>query len=895
MSAAVTRTTCPYCGVGCGVLAERDAQGTISLRGDPQHPANRGRLCSKGAALGATLGLADRLLEPEVDGAAVSWDTALDTVATRLRDTIAQHGPDSVALYVSGQLLTEDYYVANKFTKGYLGTANIDTNSRLCMASAVAGHVRAFGEDLVPVDYTDVEQADLVVLVGSNLAWCHPVLMQRLNAARAARPTLKVVVVDPRRTASCDGADLHLPLRSGTDVMLFNGLLCWLADQGHVDAPFVAAHTNDVEAALDAARVACSDIAATAQICGLDAAQVERFFTLFAANERVVTLFSQGVNQSSAGTDKVNSIINCHLFTGRIGRTGMGPFSITGQPNAMGGREVGGLATQLAAHLALNNAEHRAAVQDFWGSPRIADRPGLKAVELFEAIDAGRIKAVWIIATNPVVSLPDADLVRRALGRCPLVIVSDCVAANDTLPLAHIRLPAAAWGEKDGTVTNSDRHVSRQRPFLPLPGGARPDWWIIAQVARRMGHAQAFAYDGPAAIFAEHARLTAVSRSFGLQLDLTGLAGLDGREYDAMPVTQWPTGPARRPFADGRFPTADGRARFIAVAARPPRHAPSAEYPLILNTGRIRDQWHTMTRTARAPQLNAHEPEPYLDVHAQDLAALGARPGELVRVVSRWGSAMARARCSGDLPPGMAFMPIHWSAQFARRGRVGAAVNPVVDALSGEPEFKHTPVRLEKVPVAWSGFLLTRARVPMQQASWWAVSSGTDVIRMEFAGEGAPPDAAWLREALPEAADAEWIEFEDAGAGSYRAAVVRDGRMLACLMVSPQGRLPPRAWLASLFGATRLDAIDRRSLLTGRRSDAPDPGPTVCACFGVGANTITAVIRDGCDSLDAVGLRLRAGTNCGSCRPEIARLIAGHADATPVAGMSAEIPGLQAV
>jgi assimilatory nitrate reductase catalytic subunit len=794
MSAYVTRTTCPYCGVGCGVLAERASDGSISVRGDPDHPANRGRLCSKGTALASTLGLEGRLLEPVVEGATTGWDEALGEVAARLSACIAGHGPDSVALYVSGQLLTEDYYVANKLAKGFIGTANIDTNSRLCMASSVAGHLRAFGEDVVPVDYTDLEQADLVVLAGSNLAGRQPVLMQRIRAARAGRGT-RLVVIDPRRTATCEDADLHLPLRSGTDVMLFNGLLAWLAETGHVDAPFVASHTSGLEQALEAARAASSDIAATAQACGLDAALVERFFLLFAAHQRVVTLFSQGVNQSSAGTDKVNAIINCHLVTGRIGKPGTGPFSIIGQPNAMGGREVGGLATQLAAHLSLAHPGHRAAVQAFWGSPRIAGRPGLKAVELFEAIDAGRVKAVWIMATNPVVSLPDADLVRRALARCPLVIVSDCVASNDTLPFAHIRLPAAAWAEKDGTVTNSDRHVSRQRAFLPLPGSARPDWWIITQVARRMGFAGGFGYEGPEAIFDEFARLTALSRHFGRMLDLTALAGLGRDGYDAMPVTQWPA-PARvsRPFADGRFATADGRARFVPTPARGPRHAPSAEYPLVLNTGRIRDQWHTMTRTARAPQLNAHEPEPFIDVHAADLAAIGAAPGGLVRVVSRWGSVLGRARSSGDLPAGMVFMPIHWSEQFARSSRVGAAVNPVVDALSGEPEFKHTPVRLEKVEVEWQGFLLTRGQVSGPDALWWAVSPGEGVVRLEFAGRGKKrPDAAWLRSVVPGAGCARWIEYDDPGAGNYRAALVDEGgRLLACLMVSRNGTLPAR-------------------------------------------------------------------------------------------------------
>jgi assimilatory nitrate reductase catalytic subunit len=491
---------------------------------------------------------------------------------------------------------------------------------------------------------------------------------------------------------------------------------------------------------------------------------------------------------------------------------------------------------------------------------------------------------VWIMATNPVVSLPDADLVRRALARCPLVIVSDCVAANDTLALAHIRLPAAGWAEKDGTVTNSDRHISRQRAFLPLPGEARPDWWLVKEVAQRMGFGKGFNFDHPAAIFDEFARLTRISRSFGMQLDLNGLAGLDQAGYDAMPVTQWPvSGRVARPFADGRFPTADGRARFVATPARMPRHAPGVEFPLILNTGRLRDQWHTMTRTARAPQLNAHEPEPFVDAHAQDLATAGIVAGELVRIVSRWGTALARVRASGDIPPGMLFMPILWRGQCARDGRIGAVVNPVVDALSGEPEFKHTPVRLEKITIEWRGFLLTRESVAAPDTLWWAASPGDGVVRLEFAGRGhTRPGASWLRSAVPDAAEAEWIEFADESTGHYRAALIRQGRLLACLMVVTRGALPGRAWLASLFARQSLDITDRRCLLLGRRQDAPDPGPTVCACYAVGANTIAEAVRGGCDSIDAVGRKLRAGTNCGSCRPEIGKLVA----AVPIAATS---------
>jgi len=454
------------------------------MAGDELHPANFGRLCVKGSALGETIGLDGRLLHPKMrePGSGVlrdvSWDDALDAVAGGFRKIVDEHGPDAVALYVSGQLLTEDYYVANKLMKGYVGSANIDTNSRLCMSSSVAGHKRAFGEDIVPVCYEDLELADLVVLVGSNTAWCHPILFQRIVKIKEARPDMKIVVIDPRYTATCEMADLHLPLGAGTDVRLFNGLLGFLAEHGAIDAQFVDAHTSGFAEALAAASASDVnddsngaatrfDLAQCAKACKLDPHDLLEFYRLFARTERVVTVYSQGVNQSSAGTDKVNSIINCHLLTGRIGKPGMGPFSFTGQPNAMGGREVGGLANTLAAHLELDNAKHREIVQQFWDAPAIASRPGLKAVELFEAIEQGRIKAVWIMGTNPVVSLPDSDQAKRALARCDLVVCSDIVERTDTNAFAHVLLPALGWGEKDGTVTNSERRISRQRAFLP--------------------------------------------------------------------------------------------------------------------------------------------------------------------------------------------------------------------------------------------------------------------------------------------------------------------------------------------------------------------------------------------------------------------------------------------
>jgi assimilatory nitrate reductase catalytic subunit len=832
----------------------------------------------------------------------VDWDTALGHVAARFAQIMRQHGPESVALYVSGQLLTEDYYVANKLVKGYFGTANIDTNSRLCMSSAVAGHKRAFGEDVVPCSYQDLEQADLVVLVGSNAAWCHPVVYQRIVAARERRPRPRLVVIDPRRTPSCEQADLHLPLRAGTDVELFNGLLTYLDANGAGDSAFVAGRTQGVGAALEVAR-AGGGIERVAARCGLEESKLARFYGLFAAQPRVVTLFSQGVNQSTGGTDKVNAIINCHLFTGRIGKPGAGPFSITGQPNAMGGREVGGMANMLAAHLELGEPRHRRLVQEFWNSPRIADRPGLKAVELFEAIGQGRVKAVWIIGTNPAVSLPDADRVRQALRGCELVVVSDCVADTDTTRLAHVLLPAATWGEKDGTVTNSERRISRQRAFLPPPGEARPDWWMICEVARRMGFSEGFRFGTAHEIFLEHARLSAFENAGNRQpgignrttgngveapnfrfFNLEGLCGLTPEEYQCLEPVRWPVmhGPndavsasSASTIPDPQFPI-PGFMHFIPTPPRPPAHAVDQEFPFVLNTGRIRDQWHSMTRSGSAPRLAAHRPEPFVEMHPQDALEAGVRDGELARLRSRWGTMVARVRAGDAQRRGDLFVPIHWSDVFAADARAGALVNPAVDPVSGEPEFKHTPARVEPFAVDWHGFVLQRE--PLDPGAfavalaYWARSAGVAHHRYELAARGKGFDwPAWARAQL---GGGGWVDYADASAGVYRAARLLDGRLCACLFVSARPDLPGREWLASLFAKDRLEPAERLALLAGRPPAGGDAGPTVCACFGVGRRSLQKAIREhGCATPRQLGQRLRAGTNCGSCLPELRRLI----------------------
>ncbi|MEO3475482.1 molybdopterin-dependent oxidoreductase [Roseomonas sp. CAU 1739] len=863
----VVRTTCPYCGVGCGVRATPDGRGGAAVEGDAEHPANRGRLCSKGAALGETLSLSGRLLHPEVGGKRASWDAALDAVAEGFSRTLASLGPEGVALYVSGQLLTEDYYAANKFAKGVLGTGNIDSNSRLCMASAVAAHRRAFGEDVVPGIYDDLEQADLLVLTGSNLAWCHPVLFQRVMAAKAARPTMRIVVIDPRRTATCEGADLHLPIAPGGDVALFAALLVHLADHGHGDTRYLADHTQGMAETLAAARIVAAEAPA---LTGLPAEDIARFCTMWAETPRVVTLWSQGVNQSSAGTDKANAIINAHLFTGRIGRPGMGPFSVTGQPNAMGGRETGALSNMLAGHLDWDRPGDHAALAGFWGLPRLATAPGLKAVDLFNALGAGRIGALWVMATNPAVSLPDGDRVRRALATAPFLVLSEVTQRSDTAAYAHVRLPALAWGEKDGTVTNSERVISRQRAFLPWPGEAKPDWWAVAEVAKRMGHANAFTWSGPSAIFREHSAVTGLARPAARAFDISGLAARSDADYATMPPTRWPVpagGPASdRFFSDGNIPS--GRARLVPTPFRAPRAQPDAAFPLRLLTGRLRDQWHMMTRTGSVPRLMAHAPEPVLTLHPDDAPGLAA--GSLVQAETPAGAAVLRLAHDPGQRRGTAFVPMHWTAQFAPAARINAALIAATDPVSGQPELKHTPLRVSPYAAAWHGFLLTPQRCETDIAGWCASAPlEGGAWRHELAGPEAPQEAFARLRGLLRAED--WALLEDPVAGVFRAAALCGGVLTGFVAVAPAALLPPRDWLAALMTSGLLAPADRAALLVGRRADGPPPSPMVCACHGV---TAAAIAGCGADDVAGVGAATRAGTGCGSCKPEIASLLA---------------------
>ena len=875
-----TKTTCAYCGVGCGVLATPDGRGGATISGDPEHPANFGRLCSKGSALGETLGLESRLLHPMVrcdkgTMERVAWSDALDHVAHRFQHIIARDGPGAVAFYLSGQLLTEDYYVANKLMKGFVGSANVDTNSRLCMASSVAGHRRAFGADTVPGCYEDLDEADLLVLVGSNAAWCHPVLYQRMLANKQQRGA-RMVVIDPRRTDTVGEDDLFLGLKPGTDTALFSGLLVYLADNGALDRDYIERHTSGFEDAMARARSMAGSVGATALATGLSEQDVAAFFQMFADTPRVVTMYSQGVNQSAQGTDKVNAILNCHLATGRIGKVGASPFSLTGQPNAMGGREVGGLANQLAAHMAFTPPDIDR-VRRFWKAPRIATHEGLKAVQMFEAIARGEIKALWVIGTNPAVSLPNADAARDALKKLELFVVSENVTSNDTVDAgAHVLFPAQAWGEKSGTVTNSERCISRQRAFLSSPGEARPDWWIIGEVAKRLGFGAAFNFTSAADIFREHASLSAFENDGNRDFDIGGLKALSDEGFDTMAPVQWPlrlnAQPQARFFAEGGFYGGEQKARFIAPEIPALRTETTAARPLRLNTGRVRDQWHTMTRTGMSPRLGQHLPEPFIEVHPDDAARHGVADGSFARVTTDYGQCTLRVVVSDRQQRGMLFAPIHWSTVTATGARVGSLVAPHTDPFSGQPENKATPVSITPYEYVFRGFVLSRTPLALPDHAWWArvaVNGGYGYLLADNA------DLRGWRSWLGSIAGDDLAEYKDFGGGVYRAASFAVDRIETCLFIGPAGDAGDWNIVKGLFAADTLSTDQRRMLLSGKSTDGlANAGPIVCACFGVGRTTICDSIAAGARSAADIGVKLKAGTNCGSCIPELKRLIA---------------------
>lgn len=902
------QTTCPYCGVGCGMNVEvkqprsSEQAATVKVLGDKTHPANFGKLCVKGSSAGETIDFAGRMLSPQVAGKAVSWDKALDRVANKFQQVITEHGADAVAFYVSGQFLTEDYYVANKLMKGFIGSANIDTNSRLCMASAVVGYKRAFGNDAVPCSYQDLELADLIVIVGSNTAWAHPIAYQRIAAAKKQRPEMKIVVVDPRETATCDLADLHLAIAPGSDANLFNGLLAFLGQYDGLDLDFIQNATEGFNAALSHAHILQGDIHRVAKECGVDVEQLNTFFHWVLNHQKMVTLYSQGVNQSSTGVDKSNAIINVHLATGRVGQAGMGPFSITGQPNAMGGREVGGLANQLAAHMDFSQPEHIALVKDFWQAPNMAQHNGLKAVDMFEAVAAGKIKAIWILNTNPVVSMPNAQAVRKALQACEMVVVSDCMQHTDTTEVADVLLPALTWGEVDGTVTNSDRTISRQRAFMSGPKLAKTDWWMLCEVGKRLGFAEAFTYSNPAAIFREHAALSGQQNNGTRAFDISALQAISDEEYHALKPIQWPVNEqapngTERLFADAQFFTASGKAQFIAITPQAPRNPTDAEFPFVLNTGRYRDQWHSMTRTGKTAKLMAHRDELQIEIHPNDAKALQLQDGQLVVLHGKTKEAyrlIGRCQHNRKQRKGSLFVAMHWNRQFASAGNVDGLIPAVVDPLSGQPESKHAVVKISAFKSAWQGVILSRQALNLSGVDYWNKVVGKQFSRYEMAFEQKtakepldyPSLETWCRQQLaanliPNSTasdDVQWLVYQDSQAQQLRIAVIAQGMLQAVAFMGRGVQPIERTWLGSLF-AESLQPIQRRYLLAGKASGAKDAGPTICSCFGVGLNTIIEAIKtQNITTAEQIGQALKAGTNCGSCVPEITEILTKQAN-----------------
>ncbi|MCY4390655.1 MAG: nitrate reductase [Chloroflexi bacterium] len=692
------RSICCYCGTGCGVLAQARDGVVTKVKGDPDHPVNKGRLCAKGALLPAIFESDDRLLRPAIRAskggalAPASWEGAIERVAEGIRSAVERYGPHSVMFYGSGQLPTEDYYLFGKLAKGFVGTNNQDTNSRLCMASTVAAYNLAFGTDSPPASYADIEQANTFLILGANIEACHPILFDRIKARKRRGDDVKVIVVDPRRTRTAEIADLYLPVRPGTDVALLQSLLFEVRLAGGLDEAFIAERTSgwgEVEASL-----AGWSAGRAADITGLAAQEIVDAARMIASNGPMLTLWTMGASQSTSGVDKNLALINLSLATGNIGRPGAGPFSLTGQPNAMGGREAGGLAPTLPGHRLVANPEDRAEVEAAWGLPpgSITSRPGVTGSEMVEALERGEVKVVWVVATNPVASLPNSERVRAAFAKAELVVVQDAYHPTETSELADVLLPAAQWSERAGTMTNSERRIGLLEQIGEAPGEALPDWQIISRVAAALGYAEAFSYGDVEEIFNEYRELTQ-----GRDLDITGVS------YELLRASskgvQWPLpeGGREHPrlFADTPFATPDGRARFHVPAHRAPDDALTERYPLSLVTGRVKDQWHTMTRTGNVPKLNKSEVEPVVEIHPVDARPLGVRTGRPLRVSSRRGSFQARARVDRAVRPGTVWAPFHWGALRHVGGPVNAATNEAFDPRSKQPELKFAAVRVE--------------------------------------------------------------------------------------------------------------------------------------------------------------------------------------------------------
>ena len=895
-SKQITASTCCYCGVGCGVLIEHDGEKILGVQGDPEHPANFGKLCSKGATLHLTGDLDARGLYPELRmGKALArgrtdWDSALEHAANVFADSIREHGPDSVAFYISGQLLTEDYYAFNKLARGLVGTNNIDSNSRLCMSSAVVGYKRSLGADAPPCSYEDIEQSDCLLIVGSNMAFAHPVLFRRLEEAKARRPEMKVIVVDPRRTDTCELADMHLAILPGTDVALFHGILHILMWEGWIDRRYIDAHTEGFDELKNLVRDYTPGI--VADTCGISVDSLQACAALIGRAASFLSLWCMGLNQSTSGSAKNSALINLHLATGQIGRPGAGPFSLTGQPNAMGGRETGSLSNLLPGHREADNAEHRAEVARYWQVDALPASAGLTAVELFDAVAAGKIKALWIACTNPAQSLPDQNKVHAALAACPFVVVQEAFFTSETCAYADLLLPAASWGEKEGSVTNSERRISHVRSAIAAPGEARADWEITVDFARRLEQRlrpelpSLFDFANPETLFEEYKQLTS-----GRDLDLSGLsyAILDQHGPQQWPFPMGASKGTERLYADGQFPTVSGRARFLAESYRAPEEKREARFPLTLNTGRLRDQWHGMSRTGTSARLFGHVEEAVLSLHPDEMRRRRLLNGDLVKVRSRRGSLIVPVQADDAVRSGQAYLPMHWGNRFLKGLGTNVLTQPAFDPLSKQPELKQAGVEAEKVELPWNFFALIEGDIqprfsalrPLFEdfayASLTLVGRERPALQIRAASAVAPQAELLAQiDALLNLVDGPVLAYDDPQRTVGKRVRIEQGRITAIRLA---GETAARDWLKSLWSSGEADADLRRWLLAPLSAPPGNAGPTagktLCNCLDVSEARVCDGIARGLD-LDGLKQQLKCGTSCGSCVPEIRRLLATH-------------------
>ena len=709
-----TKTVCPYCGVGCGLevlppampgkATNRDNQGNPiwKVRGDRSHPSSQGKVCLKGATVSEALDKS-RLKYPMMRETLdepfrrVTWEQAFRRIVNRIKTVRFTQGPDAICMYGSGQFQTEDYYVAQKLLKGCLGTNNFDANSRLCMSSTVSGYIQSLGSDGPPCCYNDLEQTDCAFLIGTNTAECHPIIFNRLRAYQKRNKKVKIIVVDPRRTKTAEAADLHLAIRPGTDIDLLNGIANLLMQWGLLDAMFIDECTTGFPGYTDVIRHYPPGL--VARHCGIRLDDLETAARYWGNSLRVLSLWSMGMNQSSEGTAKVRTLINLHLMTGNIGKPGAGPFSLTGQPNAMGGREAGGLAHILPGYRMVKNSQHRAEVEQLWGlTPgQISGVPGRNAWEMIMALERQEIGCLWIAATNPAVSMPDLERTKAALLRSSFTVYQDAYYPTETAEYAHLLLPAAQWGEKTGTMTNSERMVTLCPAFREPIGEAKADWEIFVEVGRRLGFTNHFNFANSEAIRAEFLEFTR-SRP----CDMTGITYQRLQEQGP---TQWPCSDSNgisqeRLYTDFRFNTPDGRAKFATYYSQGLAEPPNPNYPFVLTSGRLYAHWHTQTRTGRVEKIRKMHPLPFIEIHPMDAQRLEISENDWVEVRSIRGYSRFPAKITRAITPGTVFVPMHWGALWASQAEANALTHPQACPESGQPELKACAVQLQRQPYA---------------------------------------------------------------------------------------------------------------------------------------------------------------------------------------------------